>query len=184
MSGFPILFWVDSIIVFFPVVPIRFQYNHLCVYRIPSGCWSLNFKCIFSVHLSSPLLMIASIDIFLKWWFPIFILSLPLPVRFLICNFLVSGVTFLHIISIFVASGLFFFTSIYKKYPFIIFTFLTFQRFYYSYLQCCVSFSTAKWTSFTYTYIHFFQILFPYTLLEYLFPLYYIRYLLLIYFYI
>ena len=45
------------------VFPIRFGYDHLCVYRIVWDCSSLIFKCIFSVlHLFS-LFLHASFDI-------------------------------------------------------------------------------------------------------------------------
>ena len=42
--------------------------------RIGFGCMFLNFKCIFSIlYLSSPLLRLASFDIFANGWFPTFL---------------------------------------------------------------------------------------------------------------
>ena len=56
----------------------------------------LIFRCIVNVlHLSSPLLMLASFDITsVNGWFSTCILSLFLPVSFLICNFLVYNCGF------------------------------------------------------------------------------------------
>ena len=73
-----------AIIVIWLVVPIMSWYIHLYVCRNFSACWSLNFKCIFSIlPLSVPLLRLASCDIiFVNGKFPTFILFLPLPVSF------------------------------------------------------------------------------------------------------
>ena len=76
------------------MVPIRFWDKHLYVYKIVFGCWSLNFKCIFNVlHLSFHI-MLASFWYHICQWFPTFVLSLPLLVNFLICNFLISNCGF------------------------------------------------------------------------------------------
>ena len=77
------IFICVTIIVTWFVVPLIVGYTHLYMCRIVSACWSLNFKCIFNIlHLTSPFLMLASLEIFVNEWFPNFKLSLPLPVSF------------------------------------------------------------------------------------------------------
>ena len=99
MFGLFFLFYVLSIIFFWFGVPIGFLYNHLYVYRIVFGFWSLNFKCIFSVlSLSSPFSCLLVLTAYLsmgdflllyylclyKWPFP-FVIFLFLIMAFLFC---------------------------------------------------------------------------------------------------
>ena len=81
-----------SIVDFWLVVTMKFQYSSLHVSKTILSCWSLNFKYISNILHLYPLLTIAEFDIiFVCKWFPAFTACLLLPVSFPIPYFLVSS---------------------------------------------------------------------------------------------